>query len=234
MADPFVAEIRIMPTNFPPERLGFLQRAAFAPQPEYRAVFAPGYILRWKREKYLRPARSSGPGPCRTPARARACRTGFWAKRVESHSPRSSNPKFRRTITLFKPPMRPGDSNIPTANAIARSANGSVYGTIGGTVQLAPQALTPAGGSLPHNNMMRYLTLNFVIALQGVYPAHPAKSETAVTLWIRKPSLPGPGWISGLVAPGDEDLLRGYLRQYAGRGNGDDPPLARRGQDCLY
>jgi len=37
-------------------------------------------------------------------------------------------------------------------------------------VAMAFQSLTPAGGSLPHNNMMPYLTLNFNIALQGVFP----------------------------------------------------------------
>jgi len=31
--------------------------------------------------------------------------------------------------------------------------------------------LAVAGGNLPHNNMPPYLTLNFCIALQGVYPA---------------------------------------------------------------
>jgi microcystin-dependent protein len=39
-----------------------------------------------------------------------------------------------------------------------------------GLQPMAPQALTPAGGSLPHNNMMPYLTLYFNIALQGVFP----------------------------------------------------------------
>jgi microcystin-dependent protein len=33
-----------------------------------------------------------------------------------------------------------------------------------------PGMLAPAGGSLPHNNMQPYLTLNFCIALQGVFP----------------------------------------------------------------
>jgi microcystin-dependent protein len=33
------------------------------------------------------------------------------------------------------------------------------------------QALTAAGSNLPHNNLMPYLTLNFCIALQGVFPA---------------------------------------------------------------
>lgn len=32
------------------------------------------------------------------------------------------------------------------------------------------QALAVAGSSVPHNNMMPYLTLTFIIALQGVYP----------------------------------------------------------------
>jgi microcystin-dependent protein len=38
------------------------------------------------------------------------------------------------------------------------------------TTTMAPQMLTPAGGSLPHNNMQPYLTLEFCIALQGVFP----------------------------------------------------------------
>ena len=30
--------------------------------------------------------------------------------------------------------------------------------------------IAPAGGDQPHNNMQPYLTLNFCIALQGIYP----------------------------------------------------------------
>jgi microcystin-dependent protein len=30
--------------------------------------------------------------------------------------------------------------------------------------------IAPQGGSLPHNNMMPYLCMNFIIALQGIYP----------------------------------------------------------------
>jgi microcystin-dependent protein len=37
-------------------------------------------------------------------------------------------------------------------------------------VQMGPTALSITGGGLPHNNMMPYLTLNFCIAMQGVYP----------------------------------------------------------------
>lgn len=37
-------------------------------------------------------------------------------------------------------------------------------------VQMNPLALSITGGSLPHNNMMPYLGLTFIIALQGVFP----------------------------------------------------------------
>jgi microcystin-dependent protein len=37
-------------------------------------------------------------------------------------------------------------------------------------VAMSPLALSIAGGNLPHNNMMPYLTLNFCIALQGIFP----------------------------------------------------------------
>ena len=40
----------------------------------------------------------------------------------------------------------------------------------GAQTQLAPNALSVAGASLPHNNMMPYLTLNFCIAMQGIFP----------------------------------------------------------------
>ena len=38
-------------------------------------------------------------------------------------------------------------------------------------VLLNPQAVGSIGGSLPHNNMSPYLTLSFVISLQGIFPA---------------------------------------------------------------
>ena len=47
------------------------------------------------------------------------------------------------------------------------------YGPVTNLTALAPQATSVAGGGLPHNNMMPYLTLNFCIAMQGVYPQRP-------------------------------------------------------------
>lgn len=38
-------------------------------------------------------------------------------------------------------------------------------------VPLAGDALGIAGGSTPHNNLQPYLTLNYIIALNGIYPS---------------------------------------------------------------
>ncbi len=40
-------------------------------------------------------------------------------------------------------------------------------------VSLSAQMVAVAGGSSPHNNMMPYTCLNWIIALQGIYPARP-------------------------------------------------------------
>ena len=66
-----------------------------------------------------------------------------------------------------------GDSPLPSQNSLARYANAYNTDTTSNLVAMAPEALAPAGGSLPHNNMQPYLTLNFCIALQGIFPQRP-------------------------------------------------------------
>jgi microcystin-dependent protein len=50
--------------------------------------------------------------------------------------------------------------------------NANIYSTnpAQATTGLSPLAITPSGSSFPHNNMQPYLTLNFCIAMQGVFP----------------------------------------------------------------
>jgi microcystin-dependent protein len=68
-----------------------------------------------------------------------------------------------------------GEDRTPAAEAFAKSVGGFLYGPANGstTVQLAPEALAPAGGDFPHNNMMPYATVNYCIALQGIFPQRP-------------------------------------------------------------
>jgi microcystin-dependent protein len=65
-----------------------------------------------------------------------------------------------------------GEDRIPSASeALARSTGGMLYAAPGAPVSMQNQSLAPAGGGQPHNNMQPYLTLNFCIALQGIYPS---------------------------------------------------------------
>ena len=69
-----------------------------------------------------------------------------------------------------------GDVNNPVGNAWAKPHLGktpvNIYNSsVGAGVAMSGQALAAAGGSQPHNNMPPYLTLNFVIALTGIFPA---------------------------------------------------------------
>ncbi|MCW2755731.1 MAG: microcystin dependent protein [Marmoricola sp.] len=69
----------------------------------------------------------------------------------------------------------PGDQASPQAAIWAEAHYGRAldrqYSTAAPSVAMAPNALATAGGSQPHNNMSPYLTLNFIIAMQGVFPA---------------------------------------------------------------
>ena len=65
-----------------------------------------------------------------------------------------------------------------TANADTPAPNPNLLGTVSNVytaptnlTTLHPSSITPIGGSQPHNNMMPYLVLNFIIALQGIFPS---------------------------------------------------------------
>jgi microcystin-dependent protein len=69
-----------------------------------------------------------------------------------------------------------GDVNDPSpARVLAKASTGFLYQSTTTTNLNAMwvQALSPSGGSLPHNNMQPYLTVTFILAMQGVFPARP-------------------------------------------------------------
>lgn len=57
----------------------------------------------------------------------------------------------------------------PTGNFLGPVNN--LYGAPASLTTLTPTSVTSVGGSQAHNNMMPYLTLNFIIALQGIFPS---------------------------------------------------------------
>ncbi len=64
-------------------------------------------------------------------------------------------------------------NNPAPQNSLARTTPALLYTTPATglpTVTMSGNVIAPAGGDQPHNNLMPYLTLNFCIALQGVFP----------------------------------------------------------------
>jgi microcystin-dependent protein len=59
----------------------------------------------------------------------------------------------------------------PVNNILADSAPGQAYGPPNSLVAMNPGSVTNVGGSQAHLNMQPFLTLNFCIALQGIFPS---------------------------------------------------------------
>src|SRR5438874_6217276 len=63
------------------------------------------------------------------------------------------------------PPSLPG----PAGNLWATNPNNPYAGSANSVMN--PADILPTGGSQPHENMSPYLVLNFIIALQGIFPS---------------------------------------------------------------
>jgi microcystin-dependent protein len=64
-----------------------------------------------------------------------------------------------------------GTAQIPAGNLMAPTASQAYHAADNALVAFNPQAVSNTGGSQAHLNMQPFLTLNFCIALQGIFPS---------------------------------------------------------------
>jgi microcystin-dependent protein len=168
--DPFVAEIRIFPFNFAPKGWAFCD-GQILPISQNTALFSllgTTYGGDGKSNFALPNMQGSAPmHPGQGPG-------------LSLHDLGESGGSD--TVSLLESEMtahshgwtasnQDGTDQSPVAELFAGGVGGiSMYAAPASITQLASNALTPAGGDQPHNNLMPYLTLTFCIALQGVYP----------------------------------------------------------------
>jgi microcystin-dependent protein len=174
MADPFVAEIRIFPFNFAPKGWAFCN-GQLLPISQNTALFALlGTVYGGDgKSTFALPNLQGDAAMHPGQGQGLSLRDLGQIGGSESVTLLLSEIPVHTHGVVVSPEI--GDVQIPTADvAYARSGGGQAYTNSNAGLQLmAPQMLSPAGGSLPHNNMQPYLTLNFCIALQGVFPARP-------------------------------------------------------------
>lgn len=174
MADPFVAEIRIFPFNFPPTGWAHCD-GQLLPISQNTALFSllgTTYGGNGKSTFALPNLQGCAPmhpgqGPGLSLHDLGETNGTDTITLLESEIP-------SHTHTLSAANRLP-DTRTPTAGVVlARSKGGNAYQAAAtNLVAMDAQTLSVTGGSWPHNNMMPYLTLYFCIAMQGVFPPRP-------------------------------------------------------------
>jgi microcystin-dependent protein len=64
----------------------------------------------------------------------------------------------------------PGNATAPGGNVLSNPFNTFPYFPAAGPQQLNAQTLQPQGGSQPHDNMMPFLCISYIISLFGIFP----------------------------------------------------------------
>ena len=174
MADPFVAEIRIFPFFFAPKGWAFCD-GQLLPISQNTALFSllgVTYGGDGKSTFALPNLQDSVP---MHPGQGQGLSQRFLGEQsgVEYVTLLDSEMPVHTHQVMSVAAVFAANSNIVTGNSFGKSSQGNSYVAAGNNVQMSDEALTPAGGDLPHNNLQPYLTLSFCIALQGVFPARP-------------------------------------------------------------
>ena len=167
--DPFVAEIRIFPFNFPPKGWAFCD-GQLLPLSQNTALFSLlGTTYGGDGKSNFALPNMQGNAPMH-PGQGPGLSLHDLGETGGSETVSLLESEISSHSHGFIASQADGISRLPAGNMVANMIGVNGYATPGTIVQMSDQALTPAGGDQPHNNMQPYLTLNFCIALQGVYP----------------------------------------------------------------
>jgi microcystin-dependent protein len=163
MAEPFLSEIRVMSFNFAPK--GWAQcNGQLLPINQNQALFS------------LLGTVYGGDGRVNFGLPDLRGRTPIHVG--DSHTLGERGGEQAHTLSMSEVPTHThvmngsstaAETNTPTTNAYLGGV-ANAYGPPTNLVALNP-AVTAVGGSQGHLNMQPYLTLNFCIALQGIFPS---------------------------------------------------------------
>lgn len=174
--DQFVAEIRIFPFNFVPKGWAFCD-GQLLPLSQNTALFSllgTTYGGNGSSNFALpdfqgRVPMQAGQGPGLSPHDLGEAGGAETVTLLSSEIPSHTHPIKNLSYAVASQ----GDTSKPTKAFFAEVPNVDLYSTevVTGQSLTLRVADTVQGGDQPHNNMQPYLTFNFCIALQGVFPS---------------------------------------------------------------
>lgn len=173
MSDQFLAEIRVFPFNFPPTGWAFCD-GQLMPISQNTALFALlGTTYGGDGKSTFALPNLQGQAPLQ-----HGQGPGLSERFLGESSGSSSVTLLQSEMPFHNHTLRadlvdPADTSTPNPNASFGLSTGGTLYQASSNAQLDALALAVAGGSLPHNNMQPYLTMNFCIALQGIFPQRP-------------------------------------------------------------
>jgi microcystin-dependent protein len=165
MSDPFIAEIKIVSFNFPPKGWA-LCNGQILPINQNQALFSLiGTTYGGNGQTTFALPNLQG----RTPVHPGNLISLGQQAGEENHTllgaemPAHNHTAFGANVA--------GDGPAPTGGLLAAEPSQLYAPPNANLVALASGTISQAGGSQPHNNLMPYLTLNFCIALVGIFPS---------------------------------------------------------------
>lgn len=166
MSEPFLGEIKIMSFNFPP-RGWALCNGQLLPINQNQALFAlfgTTYGGNGQTNFALPDFRS------RVPVHQGAGFTMGQRAGQEAHTLTISEIPAHNHFAVAVSNVQ--NSIAPTNNSFfAATTPSEFYSGAAPDTTMLPAMLGNQGGNQPHNNMQPYLTLNFCVALQGIFPS---------------------------------------------------------------
>ncbi len=172
MSEPFIAEIRIFAGNFAPRSWAFCD-GQLLPIAQNTALFSligttyggDGRTTTALPNLQGRAPMHPGRGPGLT-ARRIGQKTGVETVTLPEAQMPSHSHAFRADGSTGGPLGGGANASDPVGNYLGASVKYHASGT-----NTNMTALTNTGGTQPHDNMQPYIAMNFIIALQGLYPS---------------------------------------------------------------
>ncbi len=170
MADPFLGEIKLVPYNFAPLGWAFChgQLLAISQNTALFSLLGTTYGGNGQTTFALPDLRGravvhTGQGPGLSPydlgEMSGVENVTLTTSEMPAHSHAMQVSDQAATLATVS-------GNYP---GVGTGSVGNVYGTAPNG-SMPANAVSPTGGAIPHNNRQPYLTMNYIIALQGIFP----------------------------------------------------------------